>query len=208
MHVLDGYVPTPVWIGGYVGAGLLTAATLPALKRTSAPRVAMLTSAFFVSSLVFKFPVPPSSVHLSLLGLLGVVLGPAAFPAVVVGLWLQLLLFQHGGFTTLGINACVMGLGALLAAGVYRVGEPRRLGLRAGLAAALGTLLALLLYGGVLLTAGEAVEAVAYAALVLHAPVIALEAVVTAGAVTFLASVEPRLVRPAPREPAEPEGQA
>jgi len=193
--VLDGYVPTWVVATGFAGAGVLTAATLPALARASAPRVAMLTSAFFVSSLALKLPVGPTSVHLSLLGLVGVVLGRAAFPAILVGLVLQLLLFQHGGVTTLGVNACVMGLGALSAAACYQLPRPRRPGLRAGLAAAVGTCVALALYGCVLLTAGRALEAVAWATLGFHAPVIVLEALVTASAVSFLDRVQPELVR-------------
>jgi cobalt/nickel transport system permease protein len=195
VHVLDGYVPTWVVAGGFAGAAALTAATLPALARASAPRVAMLTSAFFVSSLALKVPVGPTSVHLSLLGLVGVILGRAAFPAILVGLALQLLLFQHGGVTTLGVNACVMGLGALSAAACYQLPRPRRAGVRAGLAAAVGTCVALSLYGGVLLTAGRALESVAWATLGFHAPVIVLEALVTASAVSFLDRVQPGLVR-------------
>ena len=65
--------------------------------------------------------------HLILNGLVGVVLGQRAPLAIAVGLALQYLLLAHGGETTIGINGCIVGIPALLAA----IGYPvlRRLGL-------------------------------------------------------------------------------
>ena len=57
--------------------------------------------------------VGPSSAHLLLNGLIGVVLGRRAVLAILVGLTLQAILFGHGGFLTLGVNTCVMALPAL-----------------------------------------------------------------------------------------------
>ena len=54
-------------------------------------------------------PIPPASVHLILNGLLGVVLGYFAFPAILIGLLFQALVIGHGGLTTLGVNAAMMG---------------------------------------------------------------------------------------------------
>jgi cobalt/nickel transport system permease protein len=48
-------------------------------------------------------------------GLVGAVLGVAAFPAILIALLLQALLFQFGGLTTLGINTFNIALPALLA---------------------------------------------------------------------------------------------
>ena len=65
------------------------------LKRTSneqIPEVAILASAFFVASLI-HVPLGPTSVHLILNGLVGLILGWATFPAILVGLLLQALLF-------------------------------------------------------------------------------------------------------------------
>ena len=133
MHISEGVCPPPVLIGGFVVAGALTAFTLPALARASAPRVSVFTGAFFAASLLqFKFG--PGSVHLSLLGLTGIVLGRAALPAILVGVSLQLFLFAQGGVTTLGLNVTTMGLGALVSAGVWRLGSAHSLA-RAALAA-------------------------------------------------------------------------
>ena len=52
---------------------------------------------------------------------MGVVLGRRAPLAIVVGLVLQAALLAHGGFTTLGVNASVIAIPALLAGGLFRV---------------------------------------------------------------------------------------
>src|SRR5262249_24058426 len=64
-----------------------------------------------------KLAVLPTSVHLILNGLVGVVLGRRAPLAVAVGLTLQYLLLSHGGLTTLGINTCIVALPALAGGG-------------------------------------------------------------------------------------------
>jgi len=192
LHVVDGVCPTSVIAGGFVVAAGLTAYSLPALERASPPRVAMLTAAFFSASLL-AFPVGPSSVHFSLLGVVGIVLGRAAFPAVLVGLLLQRLLFGHGGVTTLGINATTMGCGALLAGAIWRLGrEPSAL--RAGLATALGLGTAIVLYALALASSGAGLRKVAYAAFALQLPVLVLEVGLSVAVVRFLARVQPDLL--------------
>ena len=62
--------------------------------------VAILAAHFFVGSLI-HVPVGPSSVHVVLNGLLGMLLGWAAFPSIFVALMLQAILFQYGGITVL-----------------------------------------------------------------------------------------------------------
>jgi len=204
MHIQDGLLPTSTWAAGWVGATALTALSLPRLQATSPPRVAMVTSAFFVASLL-SFPVAGTSVHLSLLGLCGVVLGRAAFAAVLVGVTLQYFLFGHGGLLTIGVNAATMGSGALLAAGIYRLGRGPSV-LRAGVAAFAGTLAALLLYGAAMLTAGSALRAVVTAVFVIHAPLLAVETVLTVVAVRFLIRVQPALVSDPWSAPAASDG--
>src|SRR5207302_7243319 len=63
--------------------------------------------------------VGPTSIHLLLTGLVGVLLGPRAPLAIFVGLLLQAFLIGHGGYYTLGVNTCVMTLPALLALGIF-----------------------------------------------------------------------------------------
>ncbi len=123
MHVPDGILPPALTLGGYVATAAVMAVCLQRIARRDDPRrdvpkAAMLTAAFFVVSLV-HLPIPPTSVHLLLNGLLGVVLGWFAFPAIVVGLFFQAVMFGHGGLTTLGVNALILGLPALAAFGLF-----------------------------------------------------------------------------------------
>ncbi|HLQ45692.1 MAG TPA: energy-coupling factor ABC transporter permease, partial [Planctomycetaceae bacterium] len=75
-------------------------------------------AAFFVASLC-HVNLRVTSVHLLLNGLVGVVLGRRAALAIPVGLFLQVVLFQHGGYSTLGVNSCVMTIPALLAGTLF-----------------------------------------------------------------------------------------
>jgi len=113
LHISEGILTGPVLLSG---AALSVAGTAIGLKKIDydqIPRVAILSAGFFVASLV-HVPVGPASVHLVLNGLAGLFLGWAAFPAILVGLLLQAVLFQYGGFTSLGINCLNMALPATI----------------------------------------------------------------------------------------------
>jgi cobalt/nickel transport system permease protein len=75
-------------------------------------RVAMLSSAFFLASLI-NVRIPPSSTHLALIAPMGLLLGSCAFPAIFTALLLQAVLFQFGGLAVLGVNAVSMGGAAI-----------------------------------------------------------------------------------------------
>ena len=75
--------------------------------------VAVLVSAFFVSSLI-HVPVGDSSAPLLLSGLTGLVLGWEAFPSLFAALLLQYVFFGFGGVATLGVNTLDMALPAVV----------------------------------------------------------------------------------------------
>lgn len=113
-HISDAFL-TPAWtVGGFLAAGVLALVGAWRIREEEIAQTAVLTAAFFVASLI-HVRVGPTSVHLLLNGLLGVILGRRALLAVPVGLFLQAVLLQHGGYTTLGINSCIMGIPALAA---------------------------------------------------------------------------------------------
>src|SRR5207237_10407257 len=114
----DGGLPGPWWVGGCAAAGLLALLASWRGRDEELPRIAVLTAAFFVASLI-HVRVGPTSVRLLLNGLVGVVLGRRAPLAILVGLALQAALLVHGGFTTVGVNACVLTLPALLAGWLF-----------------------------------------------------------------------------------------
>lgn len=119
MHIPDGLLPPSVSISGYAITGGITWFSLRQIKRQfdyqqQIPKASLLTAAFFVSSLI-HIPIPPFSIHLILNGIMGIILGYFAFPSILIGLFFQAVFFQHGGLSTLGINAIIMGLPSLLA---------------------------------------------------------------------------------------------
>jgi len=199
MHLAEGIISSPLVLGG--GFALAcggVALGLHKLDETHALRTAVLGSGFFVASLV-HIPLFGVSIHMTMAGLLGIVLGWAAVPAILVGLILQLVLFGFGGLTTLGLNTCIMAFPAVGAHYLMRLmhrhtGNGHAVwvcGLLGGATVAMSAILLAL----ILRTAGEAFAPVAWSILVAHVPVMLLEAGVTAAAVGFLVKVSPELLR-------------
>ncbi|HEV3116993.1 MAG TPA: CbiM family transporter [Gemmataceae bacterium] len=157
VHLPDGLLTWPWLGGGFAVAGVMAFLGSWRIRDEEIPRVAVLTAAFFVASDI-PVPVPPVSAHLLLNGLIGIVLGWRAALAIPIGLFLQAV-FGHGGFTTLGINSCVMALPAFLAwqmfVGLKRIPWLHQPWFRAALVAMTTLLWLLCLLGGVVLLLAE-----------------------------------------------------
>lgn len=196
MHLSDGVLPTAVALGSFVASGLCLAVSLKKTFAEDLPKIAVMTSAFFVASLI-HVPLGPTSVHLLLPGLVGILTGWSAFLSIFLGLALQSLLFQFGGLTALGANGLMMGLPAWCAALLYHC-VPARQGRGAAVAAALASAgavaLAAVILAALLATGGEDFFGVAKIAVVAHVPVIGVEGVISAFVVGFLQRVKPELL--------------
>ncbi|SOB89969.1 cobalt/nickel transport system permease protein [Rhodobacter sp. JA431] len=199
-HIPDGLLTLPVLIGtGALAAGGV-ALGLRALDDRAIPRVALLAAVFFAASLV-AVPVGPSSVHLMLSGLMGVMLGWGIFPAVLVALALQAALFGMGGLTTLGTNTLNIALpGALVGMVLGPMIRSATSPARAGALAALGAVLAVAgtaagVAVALFLSAPEFTPAVKVLGLT-YLPLALVEAGVSGAIVTFLARVEPHALHP------------
>jgi len=197
MHISEGVLSPPVLVAG---AALTAAGVAMGLKKTdneTIPRVAVLTAAFFVASLI-RVPIGPSAVHLVLNGLLGLVLGWAAFPAILVGLALQALLFQFGGLTTLGVNTFIMATPAIFCYYLFgRSITAKQPGVAAALAFACGfsaILVSSLLLATCLIFTGESFVQAAKVLVLAHVPVMFLEGLVVALCLAFLMKVKPELL--------------
>jgi ABC-type Co2+ transport system permease subunit len=118
MHISEGVLSPPVLAAGWALAAGGLALGLKKTKTEALPRTALISAVLFLASLV-HVPVGPSSIHLTLLGLAGVLLGWSAVPALFVALLLQALLFQFGGILSLGVNTAIMGTAALSAYGAF-----------------------------------------------------------------------------------------
>lgn len=197
MHISDGVLSAPVWAGGYAVTAGIVAASIKRMNPEDMPKVAVITSTFFVASLI-HVPLGPTSVHLVLNGLAGVVLGPMAFVSVLIGLAMQALLFQHGGVTTIGANAVMMGLPALIAYKIFQ--QRKRFKLRSNvaiwgtLAGVSGVLFGTLILALLLVTTGSEFIGVAKYAALAHLPIMAIEGAITGLVVSFLTRVKPEIL--------------
>lgn len=199
-------------VAGYAIAGGVTWAVLRQIHKTTdpqaeIPKAALLAAAFFVGSSI-SLPLPPASVHLVLNGLLGALLGWYAWPAILIGLLLQAVLIGHGGLTTLGVDAVMMGVPALIAAQVFRLrlrwGQKlppaRSLGIFSFLAGSVGVGLATLIFFALIIftipsTLDRSTEQnFLMALMVAHIPLIFLEGAFTTLLCFFLLRVKPDLL--------------
>ena len=197
MHISDGVLSAPVWIGGYVVTVGIAAICSKKMKTEDMPKMAVMTSAFFVASLI-HIPLGPTSVHLILNGLVGIILGPLSFISILVGLTLQAFLFQHGGITTIGANSIMMGVPALLSYRIFSLHKRFRFRLSetifAGVAGASGVFLGTLILTALLVTTGSEFIGVAKYAALAHLPIMIIEAIITGFVVSFLMKVKPEIL--------------
>ena len=198
MHVPDGILPAGTLIATSIVAVGSVAVGLRKLDYDTIPRAGVVAAVFFVVSLV-HVRTPYGAVHMALSGLAGMTLGWAAFPAMAVALFLQAILFGHGGVTTLGANVVIMGMPAVCC---YYLFAPRMSGrtiqrrafARGVGAGVLGVLLAWLVFFLVMLSAGNQYKWPAVGFLLMNVVVMPVEALVTGWAVAFLARVRPSIL--------------
>ncbi|WP_418503950.1 cobalt transporter CbiM [Desulfovibrio sp.] len=205
MHIAEGVLSPAVLAGGAVLALAGTALGLRKLEYDRLVAVGILSAAFFVASLI-HVPVGLSSAHLVLNGLVGVLLGWAAFPSILVALLLQALLFQFGGITVLGVNVFTMGFAAVISWYVFRAICylcPGMKGVRvaAFMGGALGVALAAVLTALALAFTDEVFWLAARLLLLAHLPVMLVEGLVTMFTVSFIMRVRPELLGMAPVRP-------
>lgn len=202
-HIPDGVLSLPVLA---FGAAVTVAGCALGLRRLTAeriPQAALLSAAFFIAALV-RFPVGPSSVHLILNGIVGITLGWAAFPTILVAALLQMVMFGFGGVAVLGANVMNMAVPAVIAGAVFHAvsarwmgDEPvktRRVAVAAGFAGALGVALTALGVAGSLRLSGREFLPAAELVLMAHVPVMLIEGFFTAAAIGLIARVKPEML--------------
>ena len=183
MHISEG-VLSPAVLGA--GAVLAAAGIVIGLRKLDYDRlmtVAILAAAFFVGSLI-HVPIGPSSVHLILNGLLGMLLGWAAF--------------QYGGITVLGVNTFNMAFPAVVCYYAFRpmlLKSARQRIVGAFCCGALSVAGAGLLTALSLSFSDEGFLRTAQILFLAHIPVMIVEGVITALAVSFIAKVRPEILQ-------------
>lgn len=191
MHISEGILSPPVLAAGAVLA--IGGIAIGLKKMRDIPLCGMLAAAFFVASLI-HVPVGLGNAHLLLVGLCGVLLGWASFPAIFTALALQALLFQYGGITTLGVNTTTMGGGAICAYWLFRcilAVFPHAKKFAAFMAGAAGIAVSGLLTAAALAFTNEGFLAAAGALLLAHIPIMLVEGILTMFTVVFLNKMRP-----------------
>jgi cobalt/nickel transport system permease protein len=198
MHISEGVLSAPVLV---TGAALAVAGISVGLKKMDyekIPQVAVLSSAFFVASLI-HVPIGPSSVHLVLNGINGLLLGWMCFPSILVALVLQAILFQFGGITVLGVNTVNMALPGVICYYLFvRLINCERKFIyfvAAFLCGFLSVFLSGILVALSLWFTEESFVSAAKLIVLAHLPIMIIEGIITLFCVAFLKRVKPRLLR-------------
>lgn len=194
MHIVDGALSSAVVIGGAVLTVGGLALGIRSLTLEKLPAAGILSATFFVASLI-HVPIGPSSVHLIMNGLAGLVLGWSAFPALFVGLLLQAVFFGFGGLTVLGVNTLNIALPAVLIGLVCQQGirhaNPRIAALWGALAGSGAIALTTLCVAVALLLSGQEFIPAAKLVFLSHIPIMMIEGLVCAAAVYLIRRVNP-----------------
>lgn len=198
MHIVDGALSVPVVAASGAAAAAMVAAGVRKMDYETIPRVGVMASVFFVASLI-RVPVGPSSAHLLLLALMGIVLGWAVFPALAAALLLQAILFGFGGVTSLGANILIMGIPGIVCHYLFgrlilAMKGPKSVFALAFTAGAIGVVLAWLVLGVLFMASGKSFAAAVVAVGAAHIPVVVIEGFVTAFAVSFLHRIRPLML--------------
>jgi cobalt/nickel transport system permease protein len=204
LHIPDGVLPMLIWAPGLAVALLLLVLSARAGRGASRQRVAYqgALGALVLAVMAMEVPLGPLEYHLTLVGPVGVLLGPAATFQVVFVASTILALVGHGGLTVVGLNALVLGAGGALAGPAYAT-LARRFPPAGSMAAA--TALAQAVSGAlwfVVVSLGVRMSAAGAARLGLFAGVafplwiagILIESAVAYGIARFLARVRPDLL--------------
>ena len=198
MHISEGILSPAILTGGAALTAIGVGIGLKNIDYEEIPYIGILTAGFFVASLI-HLPIGPASVHLILNGMLGLILGWKAFPAILVGLALQAFLFQFGGITTLGINTLNMALPAVSGYYLFGWGVKKSSGrlifiITAFAAGSFAVFFAGMLVGFSLYLTGEAFLPAAKLLVATHLPVMLLEGILTTICALFLKKARPELL--------------
>jgi len=189
MHLADGVLSAPVIVASYGAsiAGMVVAAK--GIKDEEIPKVSLMAGTFFAVSLI-SIPVPPTSVHPLLCGLIGIILGKKAPLAFFSALLLQALLFRHGGITSLGANTVMLSIPAYLSHVLYKKIPIQKPVTRGGIIGAISVVMTVIILIFLLALTDARFAAgdfsIVKIAMVGHAPIIIVEGIVTAFAVQFI----------------------
>ena len=198
MHLADGVLSTPVIIATYGAsvAGLVIGAK--GIEDEDIPKISLMSATFFAASLI-SIPVPPTSVHPLLCGLIGIILGKKAALAFFPALLLQALLFKHGGITALGANTIMLFIPAYISYLLYKKMPIKEDLIRAGFVGAFSVIMTVIILIILLALTDQRFAqgdfSVVKIAIVGHAPLVIVEGIITGFAVQFIEKNKPNWIK-------------
>lgn len=197
MHIVDGALSAPVLVSGAVLAIVGVFIGLKKMDYDHLPLVGVLASLFFIASYI-HLPLGFSSVHLIMNGLLGILLGWVAFPALLVALLLQVIFFGFGGLLVLGVNTLNIALPAVMVYYLCYQGVRGPCSKKAALWGAFGGASAIaitaIMVAFSLALSGESFLLAAKAVLPAHIPIMIIEGFVSYAAVYLIHRVKPEFI--------------
>jgi ABC-type Co2+ transport system permease subunit len=212
LHFPDGVLPLWLWLGGLVVALALLIRASRQARAANPQRIAWQGALGALMLAAMAIPLGPVEYHLTLAGPVGVLLGGTGAFQVAFIVSAILAFIGHGGLTTIGLNALLVGLAAGVA---RRLFMPLRGRMGAATSLAIATAAGQALAGAawfaivaVTLRAGAAGDGRLPPVLAVGIPLmlagIAAEALVAFGVGRFLARVRPELLGAAPAVSAAP----
>jgi cobalt/nickel transport system permease protein len=192
LHIADGIIATEIVL---VANAACIGALYAAGRRTEPeeiPHMGFVGASLFAVSLL-HFPLAGTSIHPALLGLAGILLGRRVLPVLFVALLFQSLLFQHGGFLSVGLNTLNMSAGALAASWIWRSTTCRESG-RAFAAGSVAILVPVLLMGLEFMLTGYG-RGMLYL-LSVYSILAVAEGLLSVVAVGFFRAVQPEILEP------------
>ena len=198
MHLADGVLSTPVIIATYGASIGALAIAAKGIEEEDIPKISLMSATFFAASLI-SIPVPPTSVHPLLCGLIGIILGKRAALAFFPALLLQALLFKHGGITSLGANTIMLFIPAYISYLLYNKLPIKKPLIRAGLVGAVSVIMTVIILIILLALTDQRFAqgdfSVVKIAIVGHLPILIGESIITGFAVQFIEKNKPNWIK-------------
>jgi cobalt/nickel transport system permease protein len=198
MHLADGVLSTPVIIATYGASIGSLAIGAKGIEDEDIPKISLMSATFFAASLI-SIPVPPTSVHPLLCGLIGIILGKRAALAFFPALLLQALLFKHGGITSLGANTIMLFIPAYISYLLYNKLPIKKPLIRAGLVGVVSVIMTVIILIILLALTDQRFAqgdfSVVKIAIVGHLPILIGESIITGFAVQFIEKNKPNWIK-------------
>lgn len=198
MHLADGVLSTPVIIATYGASIGALAIAAKGIEEEDIPKISLMSATFFAASLI-SIPVPPTSVHPLLCGLIGIILGKRTALAFFPALLLQALLFKHGGITSLGANTIMLFIPAYISYLLYNKLPIKKPLIRAGLVGAVSVIMTVIILIILLALTDQRFAqgdfSVVKIAIVGHLPILIGESIITGFAVQFIEKNKPNWIK-------------